>query len=157
MWALLRLRPISNGMNKIMVIVLGVVIVGGGSFYGGMKYDQAQTAATRQARLQQFNNGTGGTGNGSGFPGGQRNNRAAGNFAAGEVLTKDDKSITIKMRDGGSKIIFLTGSTPITKSVSGSVQDISVGSQVTVMGTANQDGSLNAESVQIRPNMPQGN
>ena len=133
-------------MNKIIVIVLGVVIIGGGSFYGGMKYDQSKTASDRQARLQQ---------QGGGFPGG-RGARANGGFATGEVLARDDKSITIKMRDGGSKIIFLTGSTPVTKSVSGAVQDISVGSQVTVTGTANQDGSLSAESIQIRPNTPAG-
>lgn len=97
----------------------------------------------RQARLQQF--GT------AGFAGGQKGTRAGGESAAGEVIAKDDKSITVKLSDGGSKIVFFTANTPVMESVSGSPQDITVGTQIVANGTANSDGSITSQSIQIRP------
>lgn len=136
--------------KKIISSIIGTsIIVGGGAFYGGMKYDQNQTAAARTAARAQFGGNSGGNGTR-----GARGGLASGGFTAGEVIAKDDKSITIKLRDGGSKIIFLSGSTEVTKSAQGSVQDISVGTQVSANGTANSDGSVTAQMIQIRPNLP---
>lgn len=75
------------------------------------------------------------------------------NLANGEIIAKDEKSITIKLRDGGSKIIFLSGTTAINKSATGTIDDLKVGTQVTATGTINTDGSVSAQMVQIRPEM----
>ena len=142
-------------MNKIIIAaIIGVVVVGGGSFYAGMKYDQSKTTADRQARMQQFgaggNGGQRGARGGGGLPG-------AGGFTAGEIISKDAESITINPRaprqsdgQGGSKIIFLTDQTPVLKSTAGSSDDLTVGANVTISGKPNQDGSISAESIQIR-------
>jgi hypothetical protein len=74
-----------------------------------------------------------------------------GGFISGEVVSKDDTTITLKLKDGGSKIVFLSGSTEIMKSTQGTAQDISVGTQVSANGTSNSDGSVTAQMVQIRP------
>jgi len=66
-------------------------------------------------------------------------------------IAKDAASVTIKLRDGGSKIIFLSDQTPVLKSATGTSDDLTVGSNVTVSGKPNQDGSISAESIQIRP------
>jgi len=143
--------------NKIIKIVIGIVIVAGIAFYGGMKYGQSKIPALannatgfanlspeeRQARLQQFG--------AAGFAGGQKGTRAGGESAAGEVIAKDDKSITVKLSDGGSKIVFFTANTPVMKSVPGLPQDIAIGTQVVANGTKNQDGSITSQSIQIRP------
>jgi len=152
-------------MSKQIVLVTAVIIlaVAGGSFYGGMKYAQSKNPSAadragfanlspeeRQARLQQFGQLGGGQR-------GARNGGGGGLITVGEIITKDDKSITVKLRDGGSKIVFFTVSTPVMKSTSGSPQDLAIGEQVTVTGTANQDGSLSAQSIQLRPPLPSTN
>lgn len=137
-------------MKKIIIIIIAIVFIGSGSFYGGMKYGTNKATTNiqnmRQVRGQQFV---------SGGAGGPRSGQGSGEgFTAGEIISKDDKSITIKLRDGGSKIIFLTTTTPVTKSATGSMEDLSAGTQVVITGKANPDGSLSAESIQIRPLLP---
>ena len=136
-------------MNKTLLSIIAVAsIVGGGAFYGGMKYDQSKVSADRQARAQQFGGGN--------EVGGQRGARGAngGGYASGEILSKDDKSVTIKMRDGGSKIIFYSDTTEVGKFVNGISGDLEVGKMVSVNGKANSDGSITAQLIQIRPVTP---
>lgn len=68
----------------------------------------------------------------------------------GEVLAKDAQSVTIKMRDGGSKNVLFSTSTKILKSTAGVIDDLQVGDSVMVVGKTNSDGSVNAESIQIQ-------
>jgi hypothetical protein len=68
----------------------------------------------------------------------------------GEVLSKDATGITIKLRNGGSQIVLIGGSAQVLKSVTGTLNDVAVGSNVTVIGTANSDGSFTANSIQLR-------
>lgn len=140
-----------------MAVLATAIVVGSGSFYGGMTYARSNrggdfanlTAEERQARIGQF-------GMRGGMRGADTGARTAGDFANGEIISKDDKSITIKMRDGvsgqgGSKLIFLSGTTEIGKFTSGVSADLVTGKTVTVTGKANPDGSITATSIQIRP------
>lgn len=72
-------------------------------------------------------------------------------MVAGEIISKDEKSVTVKLRDGGSKIVFYYDGTKIDKFVSGNAADLEVGKNVVVSGTTNFDGSVTAQSVQVRP------
>ncbi len=131
--------------KNIIIVLVAVVVFGGGGFYVGMKYDQSKTATASQNRSAQFAGRNGG---------GQRMAGQNGGFNGGEILSKDDKSITLKLRDGGSKIVFYSASTSVLKNATGTAQDLIIGEQITVAGQANQDGSINAESIQIRPSLP---
>lgn len=145
---------------KTLYWVLIVVVVGGATFFGGMKYvestaaNRAQTfqslrnlsPADRQARLQQLGlNGQGGFG--GGMMGGMGNRMGT----AGDVISKDDKSFTVKMRDGSTKIVFFSPTTQTFRSVDASAADIAIGTTVMVNGIPNADGSVTAQNVQIRP------
>lgn len=129
--------------NKLVAsVVAAVIVVGAGSFYGGMKYAQSQPRNGGQG--QQFGMRAGATGSARGA-------RVGGGVVAGEVLALDDKTVTLKLRDGGSRIVFLGESTTVGKTVAGNRSDIAVGEEVTAIGTPNDDGSMTAQSVQIRP------
>ncbi len=133
-------------MNKmILTAAVAAVVAGGGAFYAGMQYAKAQAPSRGAGQFQQFGGGQGGRRNGS---------PSAGGFVGGEILSKDDKSITVKMRDGSTKIVFFSSSTSIGKVAEGTAADLAVGKQVTVMGMANSDGSVTAQSIQLRPAMP---
>ena len=131
-----------NKKNVIWIIVGIVVLVA--VFYGGMVYGKGQAAASRAAYAGARTRGAGFTGGSAG---------AAGGFTTGTILSKDATSITVGLMAGGSKIVFLDSTTKISKSASGTMADLVVGTQVSVMGATNTDGSISADTLQIRPAM----
>lgn len=137
-------------MNTITKVLVVAVVVGGVAFYGGMKYSAANAASQRANLRSQFSVGAGGqfftrTGGGMGMNGG---------FTAGQIISKDATSLTIKMANGSTKIVLYGSSTEISKFDAGTLNDLTVGQTVSVQGTANSDGSLSANSIQLRPPMP---
>ncbi|HBH46474.1 MAG: hypothetical protein A2445_03950 [Candidatus Jacksonbacteria bacterium RIFOXYC2_FULL_44_29] len=154
-------------MKKILPIILISIVIGGGAFFGGVQYAQSKTArgavaggaqnfgnlspAERQQRFAQM-----GAAGAAGAQGGRLGNRAGavGNFVTGTIISNDAQSITVKLNDGGSKIILYSKSTEIGKFVSGTPADLEVGKTVMVNGTTNSDGSVSAESIQLRPLAP---
>ncbi len=140
--------------RKVLIIVaVVVVLVGGGSFYGGMKYAQSKTPQrSAQGNFGNFQR------SGAANMGGLRGN-GSGGFTTGEVIAKDSSSITVKLNDGGSKIVFYSDATEVDKFAKGTAGDLQIGESVTVSGQANQDGSLTAQTIQIRlarPTAPLG-
>ena len=137
-------------MKKLLPIIVIIVLVGIGAFFGGMKYDQNKAAANLSANFQNRQMAGSGTGSRNGTFG----NRSGGGLATGEIIAKDDKSITVKLGEGGSKIIFFSDTTQITKSAAGSSADLKIGENITANGSANSDGSLTAQTIQLRPVTP---
>src|SRR3989344_7660046 len=142
--------------NKLITIVVAIIAAGAIGFYGGIKYHASKagpsgpggggfanlTPAERQARLSERGGSTfGGQGRGV-------------NFTSGEIIAKDDKSITVKLRDGSSKIVFFSSTTQMDKLASAGASDLLTGKQVTITGDTNADGSITAKNIQIRPAMP---
>lgn len=129
-------------MKKIQSIVIAAVVllvVAGGAFYGGMLYGKSQNIRPGA--------------NGGSFQ--TRINRAGANgssFISGNIIAKDSSSITLQMPAGqGSKIIFYSDATQISKFAAGTADDLANGTMVSVTGTTNSNGSITAQSIQIRP------
>jgi hypothetical protein len=127
--------------KKIIWGVIGIVVLVA-VFYGGVSYGKSQAAsAAKTAYAGAGARIRGGGGAGGGF----------GGLTSGQILSKDAQSMTIKLGSGGSEIVFVDSNTKISKQASGSLSDLTVGTNVSVAGTANSDGSLTAQMVQIRP------
>ncbi|NTV40922.1 MAG: hypothetical protein HGA61_01455 [Candidatus Moranbacteria bacterium] len=149
--------------NLVIIVVAGLILLSG-SFYGGMQYGVKNFSKNQLVQNEKSVGGFEKKTNADGIQrmageqSGQRGmagqganaNGGTGDFAGGEIISKDDTSVTIKTRDGGSKIIFFSAKTSIDKSVSGSIGDLSLGQQVTANGKASSDGSITAQNIQIR-------
>lgn len=143
-----------SNQKYIGIMILVALIIAAGSFYSGMLYSGSQKSATAIERNGAgFANGarTGGANRGM-VPGG---GQGAG-FVNGSVIKQDDKTITVQLRDGGSKIIYISDKTTVGKTVDGTKADLGVGKNVMVNGKVNTDGSVVAENVQIRPDVVPG-
>jgi hypothetical protein len=75
---------------------------------------------------------------------------ANGNVVNGEVVSFDGGMLTVKGRDGGSRVVVVTSATKVSKPVVASSSDVKQGALVLITGTQNGDGSITAESVSIR-------
>lgn len=147
-------------MKKIVPIALLILITSGASFFVGMEYQKKKIGFTPNdfqnmrnlspEDRQNFAQNRGGED-------GARFGRTAGaGFVTGEIINKDDQSLTIKLADGGTKIVFFSDTTTINKMAEGVKDDLQNGENIIVNGSANDDGSLTAESIQLRPeNQPQ--
>jgi hypothetical protein len=136
-------------MKKLLpVLVIVAVLLVGGSFYGGYAFAKSQKPAIGQGAFANANFRGGAMNRGAGA------GQAAGGFTTGDIIAKDDKSVTVKLRDGGSKIIFYSTTTEIQKSATGTSADLTVGENVSVTGAANADGSITAKTIQLRPAVP---
>lgn len=147
-----------NNKKIIILAAIAVVAVGFGMFYAGMKYEIKKEKTGQFDMKGSFDGGQRGNRQipvqnrpGMGMGGGNMNE---GGFMGGEILSKDDKSITVKDRKGNSKIIFFSDSTIVGKTIDGSLSDLNAGQDVMVNGKTNADGSITAQNIQIRP-LPQ--
>lgn len=147
--------------EKNLITAIGLLIVfSAGSFYAGSVYGGKNNGLSNQdGNIRSFssrgggNFGNEGGGRGNSMGGGMGSGRmgGGGGFANGEIIKKDDQSVTIKLRDGSSKIIYFTASSTVSKSVDGSKDDLIIGQNILANGKASPDGSVIADFVQLRP------
>lgn len=139
--------------QSYLVITVLVLLIGTGAFFAGTKYQQMRNRSAAAGFMQGAAGNRTGRGGQFGQPG-QTLGRANGqNFRPvnGEVLSADEKSITVKLQDGSSKIIMLGDKTAISKSATGTKEDLKPGEKVMVFGTDNSDGSVTAQNIQLNP------
>jgi len=120
---------------KIIVTVL-FIIIGAAGFFGGMKYQQSKQPLFRQRISQgQFQ--------------GSQDNRQGFRPVQGEIISSDEKSITVKMPNGSSKIVLMSDKTTINKAGEAAKEDLKTGEQVAVFGTENSNGTVTAQNIQL--------
>ncbi len=134
-------------MKKSLTIILAILIAvaGAGGFFAGMKYQQTRQSALSGGQFTR--NGRFGGGNGTQIGSGM-------SAVRGSILNTDSGSVTVKLRDGSSKIILFSDATIITKSATGSAVDLKTGEMVTAFGKINADGSITAQNIQLNPINP---
>lgn len=132
---------------KLLYVVIIAVVVAVVAFFGGTQYQKMQ----RATMFAQFS--------GNARFGGQRGqfmghmDAKGQNMVTGSIVNKDNNSITVKLPDGSSKIVILSGSTSINKQATGSASDLKSGDTVAIFGSTNSDGSVTAQNIQLNPQM----
>lgn len=121
-------------------MILITIIAAGAGFYAGTKYQAMQQLAGRNGQFGQ---------------GAQFRQRFGQNAQAvrGDIVSMDATGLTIKTRDGSTKIVILSGNTVYMKPVAGTKDDLKTGNTVMVFGAQNSDGSVTAQNIQINPQM----
>lgn len=130
--------------KNILSLVVCLVVASIG-FYGGILFSNSKNSPNQSMNRQENFSQNGGRRPIQGMRSG-----TSGGLVSGEVLSLDAQSIIVKLRDGGSKIIFFSPSTKIEKTVDALTTDVLTGKTIMVNGSANSDGSINATSIQIR-------
>ena len=126
-----------NNITILIAVLCLVLGFGGGYFFKNYQVGKMRPNFGGQLGDRQRN--------------GQVPQAGFGGMTLGEVISLDEKSMTVKMQDGGTKMIILGDSTTYTKTQSIEKSGLSIGNQVRVSGNANSDGSITAQNVQINP------
>lgn len=127
------------------LVVATLIILGLGVGFDGGYFLRNYQLTKMRGTPQRFN----GTGRGVGQANGQNGIMRGGTI--GTILSMDDKSITVKMVDGSSKIVLFSDSTIYSNTVKSVRADLKSGAEVSVFGTPNSDRSITATSVQLNP------
>lgn len=127
--------------NGVILAVVLLILGLAAGFFAGMKYQQGKASrAAGQNRLGVNRETRGRSGNGNGI-----------RPVAGEIISADSKSITVKLTDGGSKIVFISDQTEINKTSTAAKDELKGGVTVSVFGQENSDGTVTAQNIQINP------
>jgi hypothetical protein len=153
-------------MKRFIILIIVAVLVGGaigGAFIGGVAIgkDQGKEEAAQnlQNRIGQFQSGGGqfinpGGSSGSTFnpPDGERAFIGRGG-TIGTIEKIEGNIITLKAMNGTSVNVITGDETSIQKMVDGSLADLKTGDNVTVSGTTNDDGTVQATGIVMTPIM----
>jgi len=146
--------------KKNIMLVVGFIAVALIAFYAGTQYSSSKKTSNLPNGMQFGQGGQGGQ-----F-GQARGMRAGGGNVFGQIIAKDATSITVQLKTPGnqpgnttatgtgSKIVFYTGTTTVSKTTDGTIDDLAIGKNISVQGTQNPDGSVNAQTISIRPIEP---
>jgi hypothetical protein len=131
----------------IAIAALAVMALAGAAAGASLKKSPASTAVQAGAVGGNRANGAAGT---SGAAGGGRFGGPGGGVVVGTVTKVEGNTITVTQRDGTTATVVVPSGATISKTVSGSLSDLSAGTSIAVRGTTT-DGKTTAEAVTINP------
>lgn len=125
-------------MKKYLVHIIWVVIVIV-ALVGGVWYGRSSVAS-------QASKGASASTARSGYA----RTVAAGGFVSGQIISVATNSMTVSLANGNSQVVFYSTSTQVTKPTIVPASTLVAGTRVMIGGTANSDGSLTAQSIQVQ-------
>lgn len=145
----------------LIALITGVVGYFVGSNYPIAKQTTTDTSPFANQRMMGGRNGqnaTGATGTRTATPGNmaQRGAMMGGRPVSGEILSIDDKSMTVKLTNNTSKIVMFDAGMIVNKMATGTATDMKVGEKVAAFGKENTDGTMTAQNVQLNPQFQMG-
>jgi hypothetical protein len=136
-----------KGSSNMLIWIILIIVVGAGSFYGGVSYEKGHDTTTTASKTGS-SNPRGGFGDSGRFGG--------GDHVFGEVTAISASSITIEdSRSGTSTTLAITSSTKITDNgQTASVSSIQTGTEVVV--SENTSDTSQAASIMVNPSFGGG-
>jgi len=133
--------------NKKYLLIVGIVLLVSISFFLGFSVNKNKDYRNKnfQPSNEQGMKSFGGDKNLTDT----KNQKGFGGMISGEIIKMDEKSITVKDKDNNSIIVTLSASTTFQKITSGSLDDIQIGSKVSVFGQSSTGFVGKAQTVQI--------
>ncbi|MDD4382977.1 MAG: DUF5666 domain-containing protein [Candidatus Shapirobacteria bacterium] len=128
-----------------IIISLVTLVIG---FAGGYIYQKNKTPSFARNGQSQMAGGNPSNRSGNGT-GGMPSQRISSKETVGEITTVDNSSITVKTPDGGSKIIMISDSTTINQATKVDKTNLKDGSQVSISGDQNTDGTVTGKIINI--------
>lgn len=130
-------------MNRILISGLLVAMSAAGGFWGGTLYQKGKMPTRPDFASLGANAG-------QGTNGASANRRSAGpGGLTGEITSKDETSLTIKTSTGSTQTAYYSNLTKVVTDQTANLSDIKTGSNVTIVGTPNSDGSVTADTVRL--------
>ena len=146
----------SKGMRiRLPIAIAALVVVAFGGVAAGATLKKTP-AITTQAGSVRGNrafggNGTAGANGGTGAAGANGAGRfGAGGGVFGTVTKVEGNTLTVTQRDGTTATVVVPSGTNISKTVSGSLSDVTAGTSIVVRGTT-AGGKTTAEQISINP------
>lgn len=135
--------------NSKYILPAGLLLIGLIAGFGGGYFLKGYEM---QKTLNSFRNGSGGF-NGQRMAANGLGQRNGNGYVGvdGEIISLDDKSITIKLSDGSSKTILLSDKTSYSNFQEAKKENLKNGIKIMVSGKTNSDGSVTADRVQLNP------
>ncbi len=124
-------------MKKYLVHIVWLIIAIV-AFVGGMYYGKS-TVSSSFAGRGSFASSTRSLGS-----------RTGGGFVTGQIVSADAQSLTVQLANGNSEVVFYSSSTSVVKPSPASASDLTPGTTVMIGGTQNSDGSVTAQTIQVR-------
>jgi hypothetical protein len=129
--------------NNLILTIIVMFVVGGLAFWSGVQYQ----------KKQRVNIGSGQLANGAAAPvremPGRNETTQLGRAVNGEIISVEVEPITIKTQDDDTKIVVYSDSTRVSKTSEGSIADLQIGEQVTVVGAEDTSGVVTAQNISI--------
>jgi hypothetical protein len=162
-------EPRKPSMRKPVILlgaVLGVLVVAGGSFFGGMAFQRYRQTSVQQQFFADRGFGAGGQAPlfGSGGPQGEFVPFGDAGGAGGQAVTGRGANGTVGSLEGdtlqlttaeGDITVTLTDETVLTRTATAERSDLQAGARVTVIGERDDSGDITAAVIQILPDTPQ--
>ena len=144
-----------NRLAKVVIAVVVVLAIAGGSFYAGTLYGKNQAQASFAAAARQRGGFLGAPGGvqtpGSGQRASQLQPSTQGGALIGQITEIGDGVLVIRATDGKDVRVKVTDTTLIEKQASVLLADLATGETVFVSGSTAADGTITARSVQVAP------
>jgi hypothetical protein len=162
-------EPRKPSMRKPVILlgaVLGVLVVAGGSFFGGMAFQRYRQTSVQQQFFADRGFGAGGQAPlfGSGAPQGEFVPLGDEGGAGGQAVTGRGANGTVGSLAGdtlqlttaeGEITVTLTDETVLTRTATAERSDLHAGARVAVIGERDDSGVITAAVIQILPDTPQ--